>query len=286
MNYQDILSKYKINPESVRNFSDFTIFKNQYDTLQCRTRIATDFLYELLDIDKKVFEIKDKLIANDTGIIIDGNLRYFFLSQIIHYDDYKILDIDVEIRNDDPYLYQLKNPKVNLSLREKIQALDNYRKNNEGDIEETIETELGNKYRRYLKYLDDYQALPEWLKLEGDAFNVSLITLLNFNRQKYNSMNDWKSIKKIALKDSINHFVISSKHVKSYQEAKVALEEIWKKNQDIEDIDNEIINTLSQLKEFFINFNPDEWYGTYKEICQDHQRFLEFSEKFLYILKS
>jgi hypothetical protein len=291
INPQNFINDYAVNPHSVRNFSDYTLF-NYAGILKCVADHATDFLRELI-IDNGSFVITDPIVVTDSGIILDGNLRYKLITQLINlYPDVIVQDIPVTVKKcSEPELYlsQVKTKGQKLTLRERIKAIDQcIEKHGEKSV---LEFDEGN-LTRYVRVLGQYKALPDWLKDQGDLYDVSISTLLHFQRLQ-GTETDWKKVKKYATRDTVSVFRITQTHVNMIREnGKSSAFDVLNDENDQPDInqnenlDEFTVLVLQKLQAAMNGLDVEKFYREYAKICQDKKKFLLMVDKLLHILET
>lgn len=290
--------EYKINPQSVRNFTRFVITKDDNDKLKCADDDSTDFLHDLISLDDTglyTATIKEPLIVDSHGIILDGNIRYFLLGQLKRYN-VKVNPVPVnriDATDDDLFLYQIKSNTGNrISVRERLKAIgeyiDHYTSLNPSielkALRRSIKEKYGDTTYHYACLYDRYQALPKWLKQESDKLNVNPSISLKFFNNFGDDRKSWGKVVRDAIHTSKNKLAITTKNLENIK-ALPKSEHLLNDNVDTQDLTEDELKELAlssfkQIQEIVGSVNIDKYE------CRDWKKFLRVIDEFLYIIEN
>ena len=291
----------RINPNSIRNFYDFTIVLDN-DNISCRTVDATNFLYEIIKIEdeKIIFELTNEIVLNEDKIILDGNIRFYFLSQLRKICEKLNKDLivknlkvkTIKSNNDDIYFYQIKiNVGNPITIKQRLEIIkryiNNYQKVNRVDekkIRKHIKEKYGNTLYNYACLLNQYENLPIWLKEKGDKLNVAPQVLIEFNRHFGTDKNKWKKLVSNAIQTSKNELKITRKNIENIlNQPKSDLmlsEEVEVSILTDEELKEKSLELLEKIKERL----PSVTLKNYES--KNWKKFLSILDEFLYVIEN
>lgn len=267
---EQFIREYSINPYSVRELTDYTITQNPNDK-------TLDFINELLN-EKDVIVVKTPIKVKDR-VIIDGNIRYTLIKQLVE-NGIKSELIPIEMVHDTgvEFISQLAGNNTPVSLRQKMKAINKMIEqlgHEKSSI--VLRREYGDKYSRYLKNALIYKSLPEWLKFDADLYDISFNTLINFKKEFPKCQKTkWGDIKKEAVLDSTEKLRITPKHIEKV------------KSSETQEIKNEF--NLSECLQRLLNatkeINVESWVKSYEKIAHDPDYTAKLFDTVALILES
>lgn len=292
----------KINPKSVRNFIEYQL---SFDgkNFSCPEERATDFFYSLISFEKEklIFEITDPFIINQNDIILDGNLRFYLkfqLEKIKNTLPYEVIFKQIPVKkinssDDEQFLYQVKtNNKNPLSVKQKLEALNNYIKNyvltdrnaSVEEIRKHLKEKYGKQIYHYAFLLNQYNELPAWLKNEGERFNVNPTVLVRFHKT-LESQSNWNKVIRNSIQTSVSKFRITDKNIDNVINSMPKSQALLSENIDTMELDEEQLREKSLLIfEKIIEKIDSVTLENYE--CKDWKKFLRLLDEFLYVISN